>query len=91
MIVIVIIVTLLLLIFFLVFLKKRRNQGNLIGKERTVVQPHYGVLDDELTVKKGDIICIHAAYDDGWMNASILGTTSKGMVPIGCISGNHVK
>ena len=51
-----------------------------IGTVYKVTRAHYAVLDDELSVKPGDSITVHAMYDDGWLNASIVGTSVQGMV-----------
>jgi hypothetical protein len=42
-----------------------------VGVTYQVLQNHDSMMDDELSVKVGDIVQVHAIYDDGWVNGSI--------------------
>jgi hypothetical protein len=48
-----------------------KNTAHQVNSCYLIVAPHDANLEDEISVVVGDIVLIHAIYDDGWANASI--------------------
>ncbi len=55
------------------------------GKQYTIIQEHQAFLEDELTVRVGDLVRVAAIYDDGWVSAVLIQPASEipqqGMIP----------
>ena len=48
-----------------------KNAVHSVNSCYLIVAPHEANLEDEISVVVGDVVLIHAIYDDGWVNASI--------------------
>lgn len=66
--------------------KKSTSSAIVAGQEYQVIKDFEGRLQDELCVRSGDRVIVHAAYDDGWLHASKVGFSDvKGMIPSTCV------
>lgn len=64
------------------------------GTQCEVVSAFDGQSENELTIKKGDIVSIVLVSDDGWWRVRLTnddGTEEEGLVPSVCLSDKRVK